>query len=181
MSNIDEMRKIAKRFGLDKDSVWNCHGTTVFTHAACEKIASELEIQFGKPEIIRNDGNEVVLLVSGFLSKGGSEWSFGEVSSNNNKNAYPFAMAEKRGKDRVILKLAKLSELGVHSDVESDDFNKMDNNKLEFSAKRALEYLDSAKSVATLNRTFDRLEDEVKEYVREDYNIKLEALGGQDG
>jgi hypothetical protein len=38
--------------------------------------------------------------------------------------AYPYAMAEKRGKDRVILKLAGLQ--GVYSEEEADDFKSRD-------------------------------------------------------
>ena len=45
-----------------------------------------------------------------------SEWSIGEAAPYNNKNSYPFAMAEKRAKDRVILKL-----VGLHGDVYSED------------------------------------------------------------
>ena len=50
-----------------------------------------------------------------------SEWSIGEASPTNNKNAYPFAMAEKRAKDRVILKLIGLHGM-VYSEIEADDF-----------------------------------------------------------
>ena len=45
-----------------------------------------------------------------------TEWSFGEASPYNNKNGYPYAMAEKRAKDRVILKL-----IGMHGDTYSED------------------------------------------------------------
>ena len=45
-----------------------------------------------------------------------SEWSIGEASPSNNKNSYPYAMAEKRAKDRVILKL-----VGLHGDVYAED------------------------------------------------------------
>ena len=48
-------------------------------------------------------------------------WSIGEVAPNNCKNAYPFAMAEKRAKDRVILKLAGLHGY-VYSEDEAEDF-----------------------------------------------------------
>ena len=50
-----------------------------------------------------------------------SAWSFGEAMPSNNKNAYPFAMAEKRAKDRVILKLIGLSG-DAYSEDEADDF-----------------------------------------------------------
>ena len=44
------------------------------------------------------------------------EWSIGEAAPYNNKNSYPFAIAEKRAKDRVILKL-----VGLHGDVYAED------------------------------------------------------------
>ena len=55
----------------------------------------------------------------------GLEWSFGEACLGVNYKApggqaYVYAMAEKRGKDRVILKLAGLH--GVYSEEEADDF-----------------------------------------------------------
>jgi len=49
------------------------------------------------------------------------EWSVGEAAPANNKNAYPWAMAEKRAKDRVILKLIGLHGL-AYSEEEADDF-----------------------------------------------------------
>jgi cytochrome c2 len=55
-----------------------------------------------------------------------SEWSIGEACINVNykvsgkQAAYVYAMAEKRAKDRVILKLAGLH--GVYSEDEADDF-----------------------------------------------------------
>jgi hypothetical protein len=55
-----------------------------------------------------------------------AEWSFGEASPDNLKGgakSFPYAMAEKRGKDRVILKLAGIHGL-VYSEEEADDFKK---------------------------------------------------------
>jgi hypothetical protein len=58
------------------------------------------------------------------------EWSFGEASPANNKNAYPWAMAEKRGKDRVILKF--LAAHGdVYSEEEAEDFRKAPRDEYE--------------------------------------------------
>ena len=42
--------------------------------------------------------------------------TYGEASPRNTKNAYPYAMAEKRAVDRAILKL-----LGLHGFVYSED------------------------------------------------------------
>jgi hypothetical protein len=81
------------------------------------------------PTIIESDcGNGVVAIcVAGHMDKR-TEWSFGEAAPKNNKNAYPYAMAEKRAKDRVILKLVGLHGL-VYSEEESDDFKRNGNGK----------------------------------------------------
>jgi hypothetical protein len=50
-----------------------------------------------------------------------TEWSFGEAATYNNKNAYPAAMAEKRAKDRVILKLLN-AHGALYSEAEADEF-----------------------------------------------------------
>jgi hypothetical protein len=52
-----------------------------------------------------------------------TEWSFGEATSYNSQNLYYAAMAEKRAKDRVILKLLNLHG-NVYSEEEADDFKK---------------------------------------------------------
>jgi len=91
---------------------------------------------FEPPTIIRAERDEAVLLVTGRLpgAKAGAkqaadriEWSMGEALVNVNyrvsgkQAAYVYAMAEKRGKDRVILKLIELHGL-VYSEEEADEF-----------------------------------------------------------
>lgn len=49
-------------------------------------------------------------------------YEVGEVSANNCKNSYPYAMAYKRLFDRVVLKLCGLAYDGVYSDSEADEF-----------------------------------------------------------
>ena len=53
-------------------------------------------------------------------------WTTGEANALNCTNEYYFAMAEKRGKDRVILKLINAYEFGIYSDVEADSFGKQE-------------------------------------------------------
>ena len=53
-------------------------------------------------------------------------WTTGEANALNCTNEYLFAMAEKRGKDRVVLKLINAYEFGIYSDVEADSFGKAD-------------------------------------------------------
>ena len=125
MPNLPEkLSKIIKDVGLtEAQATWDCHGTPVVKHKALEKIAASNNIVFDAPQIISHDitTKEVVICVTGHMADA-TAWSFGEAAPYNNKNIYPFAMAEKRAKDRVILKL-----VGLHGDAysqeEAEDFN----------------------------------------------------------
>jgi hypothetical protein len=103
-------------------AVWDCHGTWVVYHKAIERIAAKAGVVFELPQIIEANSaaKTVAIAVKGTMGER-SEWSFGEASPGNNKNSYPYAMAEKRAKDRVVLKLVGLHGL-AYSEEESDDF-----------------------------------------------------------
>lgn len=105
-----------------KEALWDCHGTWVVYHKAIERMAARAGIAFDQPVVIEaSAANKVaVICVTGTMGER-TEWSFGEACPANNKNAYPFAMAEKRAKDRVVLKLLGLHGL-AYSEDESDDF-----------------------------------------------------------
>lgn len=116
------IQEILKSCRLDPKTVlWDCHGTWCMYHRAIEKVAADLLIEFEPPLVLEANGagKSVALCVTG---KYGSkrEWSIGEAAPGNNKNAYPYAMAEKRAKDRVVLKLIGLHGL-VYSEDEVDD------------------------------------------------------------
>jgi hypothetical protein len=103
-------------------ALWDCHGTYVVYHKALEKIADHLQIKFDDPVVLETDIKNkcVAIMVRGYQDKR-TEWSIGEATPYNNKNGYPFAMAEKRAKDRVILKLVGIAG-DVYSSEEADDF-----------------------------------------------------------
>lgn len=104
-----------------EDALWDCHGTWVAYHKAIERIAAKAGIVFDLPQIVEANtaAKTATIAVRGVMGDR-SEWSFGEASPANNKNAYPFAMAEKRAKDRVVIKLVGLA--GIYSEEEADDF-----------------------------------------------------------
>ena len=113
-------------------NVWRVQGTAVIYHKTLERIAAQAGIVFEPPTVIRAERDEAVILVTGRLpgAKPGTErveWSMGEALVNLNyrvsgkQAAYVYAMAEKRGKDRVILKLIELHGL-VYSEEEADEF-----------------------------------------------------------
>jgi hypothetical protein len=114
------------KISLSRDDVWEVQGNPVVKHQALERLSSALRIIWHKPEVLRAERDEAVLIVTGNLPGGPSEWSIGEavigqnLLARNKTAVYPYAMAEKRAKDRVILKLAGL--YGSHSEEEADDF-----------------------------------------------------------
>lgn len=123
MTALDpRIEAIRKQYDLDASSFWELpqkKGTWLVKHAALELAAAQAGIVFDMPQILEANGGEGVaaVCVRGSLPADGRfEWSIGEASPKNSKNSYPWAMAEKRAKDRVILKL-----IGVHGLVYSED------------------------------------------------------------
>ena len=107
-------------------NVWRVQGTAVIYHKTLERIAAQAKISFDEPKIIRAERDEAVIQVTGRLGER-VEWSIGEALIGVNyrvsgkQAAYVYAMAEKRAKDRVILKLIELSG-DVYSEEEADEF-----------------------------------------------------------
>jgi len=115
-------------------NIWRVQGQAVIYHKALERIAAQAKITFDPPTVLRAERDEAVLLVTGRIraSEAGqmserAEWSIGEALVNVNyrvsgrQAAYVYAMAEKRAKDRVILKLIGLHGL-LYSEEEADEF-----------------------------------------------------------
>lgn len=123
----DAILETFKKLKLDPNKqTWEVrHGNksvTCILHKALEKIAAYHKIRFDAPAMIANDPDKKVaaMCVTGHLGDR-SEWAIGEASPSNNKNNYPYAMAEKRAKDRVILKLLNLAG-DYYSQDEADEF-----------------------------------------------------------
>ncbi len=128
MNNADKhIADILAKYGEPlAGNVWRVQGTAVIYHKALERIAAQAGIVYDKPEIIRAERDEAVILVSGRMGER-MEWSIGEALINVNyrvsgkQAAYVYAMAEKRAKDRVILKLVGLHGF-LYSEEEADEF-----------------------------------------------------------
>jgi hypothetical protein len=107
-------------------NVWRVQGTAVIYHKTLERIAAQAKISFDEPKIIRAERDEAVIQVTGRMGER-VEWSIGEALIGVNyrvsgkQAAYVYAMAEKRAKDRVILKLIELHGF-VYSEEEADEF-----------------------------------------------------------
>ena len=115
---------ILKKFGIDpREALWDCHGQYVIYHRYLEQVALRAGIRFGMPTVLDINQKEksCCLLVEGWIQQEDGKppiaiWTIGEAATYNNKNSYPMAMAEKRAKDRLILKL-----IGLHGEVYSED------------------------------------------------------------
>jgi hypothetical protein len=110
---------IRKEYELDASDFWQIpqNKQWVCKHSALEIVAAKAKIKFDPPTILEAySQNGTVAIVTGAHMGERYEWATGEASPKNNKNAYPWAMAEKRAKDRVILKL-----VGIHGLVYSED------------------------------------------------------------
>jgi len=92
---------------IDSDEIWEVHGNSwCIKHKALERAGAAAGIVWDRPAMIETDSAAGVVAICVFGKLGDrTEWSIGEAAPKNNKNAYCYAMAEKRGKDRVILKL----------------------------------------------------------------------------
>jgi len=112
-----------EKYKVDSDEIWEVHGTTwVVKHKALERVASEIGITFDRPSVIACDIAAKSMIVCAFGKlEDKSEWSFGEATPANCKNTYFAAMAEKRARDRVILKLLT-THGALYSESEADDF-----------------------------------------------------------
>jgi hypothetical protein len=112
-----------EKFGVESDEIWEVHGSTwVVKHKALERVAAEKGIVFDRPAMLETNSGQgiVALVVFGKLGER-QEWSIGEASPKNCKNSYYYAMAEKRAKDRVILKLLD-THGALYSESEADEF-----------------------------------------------------------
>lgn len=123
----NKIAEVLAKFGEPMaGNVWRVQGTVVIYHKALERIAAQAKIQFEPPTIVRAERDEAVILVTGRMGER-VEWSIGEALVGVNyrvtgkQAAYVYAMAEKRAKDRVILKLIELHGL-VYSEEEADEF-----------------------------------------------------------
>jgi hypothetical protein len=136
MNKDARITSILQKYDEDLSSTWMVQGQRVIYHSALERIAAKAGIQWDMPTWLVTGPECAVVQVSGTLhykadeaptSRKRMEWSVGEAHVNVNyrvsgrQQPYPYAMAEKRAKDRVILKLINLHGL-LYSEEEADEF-----------------------------------------------------------
>lgn len=138
----------SKKYDLVEGDFWilmneTKTGKTMYTgliisHNGCLKINDKIEdkLKF-KPSCLSLDKDGYAnSLVYTYINDEQGIYEVGEVSADNCKNAYPYAMALKRCMDRVILKNCKLAYDGVYSDSEAEEFNQPQEEQQEELSKK---------------------------------------------
>ena len=125
-------------------------------HKFLERVADKAGIKFEEPKVLNCQEYEVALWVNG---KTGDKqaWSIGEASLRNCTNDYRWAMAEKRAKDRVILKLLGVAG-DMYSEEEADEFkrlNEQQETELEIRKLKNEIKAEKTKETKELNKKVD--------------------------
>jgi len=110
MNNAERLNALYQKYELTPDDY--------FKH----KFYTGIDINY---ELIYHsqDCKVVIMKATGRIGEKQIE-TFGEVNPNNNTNAYPIAMAEKRAMSRIVLKLAGFYELSAFGEDEAEDFKR---------------------------------------------------------
>lgn len=165
--------KILEKYDIDpKGALWDCHGTWVMYHRACEQIAQKAGVTFDPPVILEGNSRDkiVAIMVVGQMGDH-REWSFGEAAPSNNKNAYVYAMAEKRAKDRVILKLVGLHGM-VYSEEEAEfEDDKKPAEKTPAEATREAKEKDESGELPPMTANNRKRMNNILDFVRSKYDM----------
>ena len=153
--STEKIKELATKYQLTKDDFWQLPQNKrlhILTHDACEKIASIEGVRYQKPEWLSKGQDGVwAVEVSGFKKDDPDNviWTTGEASRQNCTAKYFVNMAEKRGKDRLILKLIRAYEYGIKSEEEADDFKKPSTEKGDIleALREAVVMLDDKQAV----------------------------------
>lgn len=169
----------SKKYDLEESDFWILMNETksgkmqytglIISHNGCLKINDKLENKFKTDCISLDKEGYNNSLVYTYIDE--DVYEIGEVSKENCKNAYPYAMALKRCFDRVVLKKCKLAYAGVYSDSEADEFKQNDfeigSDKISENEIKALKL-----SIKNNNLSEDFVKDVLDQY---DYN-KIEDI-----
>lgn len=135
----------------------------IISHNGCLKIndAQSAEKKF-KPSCVTFDkegyNNSLVFT---YCNDEQGIYEVGEVSVQNCKNSYPYAMAYKRLFDRVVLKLCGLAYDGVYSDSEADEFKQRYEDPKNYDENAQISTVQ-AKTIRDLAKQYRVPEQQVK-------------------
>lgn len=125
-----------KEYGLTEADFWILMNETktgkmqytglIISHNGCLKINDKLkeELKFNPGCVTIDKEGYNNSLVYTYINEKQGLYEVGEISKENCKNSYPYAMALKRCFDRVVLKNSRLAYESIYSDSEGADITK---------------------------------------------------------
>ena len=151
----------------------------IISHNGCLKINDTLDNKVQPDKFTINQNGYNNSLVIQYVDDEVCE--FGEVSSKNCKNDYPYAMAYKRCFDRVVLKKCKLAYSGIYSDSEAEEFKEKpepgERLKLLVEYKKLLNETNTNEDKVRENYKVEKIDDMTNDQFQEAINIMKSKLG----
>ena len=137
-----KIKELAEKYELTNDDFWKHKqsGKWILTHDACTIISHKEEIKLESFDSLYQSDNECRFLI-GMSKDGRIVKSVGEAGKSNCTSKYLGCMAEKRGRDRCVLKLINAYEYGIYSEEESDDFKSQSSSTTYYSSDKASDYM----------------------------------------
>ena len=135
--NREKLLELYKKYELTKDDVYKHQHYVIITRMGIEKIQAKEKISINY-EVIKCETNFAVFKAIAFINSKpsvlietfGSALKGGSFKDGNCNTWYVAEMAEKRALSRAVLKLTGFYELGVFGEDESEDFKKVNKDKL---------------------------------------------------
>jgi hypothetical protein len=137
LKNSEILSKLFKEYNLHYDptnpnskdnDVYAHKHYKIITRSGIDKIEKAAGITTSITPIFANE-NCVIVKMNGSRMVGDEKKveaeTLASASAETSQNKYFAEMAEKRGRSRIVLKLAGLYELGIYGEDEADDFGKI--------------------------------------------------------
>lgn len=124
MNNKEQLNTLFKKYELEKDDTFKHKHYHIITRSGIDKIQARAEININYDLKHYNPDLKTCIIKATGNCNDVEIQTYGECSPENNRNAYPVAIAEKRAMSRIVLKLCGFYELGVFGEDESELFKK---------------------------------------------------------
>ncbi len=135
--NREKLLELYKKYDLTKDDVFKHQHFVIITRSGIEKIIAKEHMTLTY-DVIKCEPNFAVVKAYAYISSMpnttietfGSALKGSSFKDSNCNTWYVMEMAEKRAMSRACLKLTGFYKLGVFGEDESEDFKKVNKEKL---------------------------------------------------
>lgn len=124
MSRKEQLNTLFKKYNLDVEDTFKHKHYNIITRSGIDKIQAKAGINIDYDLKHYNPDLKTCIIKATGTKESITIQTYGECSPENNRNAYPVAIAEKRAMSRIVLKLCGFYELGVFGEDEAEDFKK---------------------------------------------------------